>query len=43
MSGWNVYKKRSGDDNGAFIGHYADENAAINILTSLGDGYPTND
>lgn len=43
MSGWNVYKKRSGDDSGAFIGHYADENAAINILTSLGDGYPTND
>lgn len=39
-SGWNVYKKRSGEDNGAFIGHYADENAAINILASLGDGHP---
>lgn len=38
MGGWNVYKKRSKDDNGAYIGHYADENAAIHILESLGTG-----
>lgn len=36
--GWNVYKKRGKYDNGVFIGHFADENAAIHVLEALDSG-----